>query len=524
MARNPSKASEATINSPANPFPASPPWPPLESPNRPSTPLPDDWELNHSKRVDDMVQKLYKRSKRSLPQFPPHLEAFTCISPLSPSLSPPSPNLTPTPLITSVVSNNPQTASSQSVQLPNVFLCPTWSTISTRDNSLGLRETRSVSNLPRISSIRVSTLSPKTNFNATAKADDPAEVVSEKGQKETMYGARSIRADDSKASLRLADAIKSAQQYVKQHQQKKSLHFLSVQTVPQSAMQKSAPPDSSRQQRDLQTNQRFRFGTPSTSIPTFHSSTFNPQKLPSSGPFRVSKSSADVARLSSSPYATSTRCRPWSPPNSPPSTQNLKLDMANPTRLRKGKSTSSLISSGSIVYEAAPGTGRSEYQRHLKLRTPITPRQTPDWVAEPSFQLNNIPSNRPLFHASFANSNRTSPIIPEPPHLTGTNQASSSTSMSQRSTEPTSIPITSSSTPVIIRVHSDNLTSDDPPRINNVLKSPVILQLPSSVKPKTSHTSLSTAAIQKNGNPIRKKISTAINKAKSHCLNHLKRP
>lgn len=543
LARNPSEASEATANNPVNPLPASPPWPPLESPvgpacyfhiirrsadiicqDRSSASIPDDWELTHSKRVDDMMKKLYERSNRSLPQFPPHLEAFTCISPLS-SLSPSSnhSNFTPTPLIPSTVPSNPQTASSQSLSLPSVFLSPTWSTITTRDNSQGLRETRSAPNLPVISSMRVSTPSSKTNFNTTARAGEPAKLVSEKGQ-DTMSDVRSRRGDDSKTLRRLADVIESAQRYVKRHEQKKPLHFLSVRTVPQIAVQKPAPSDSSRQPRDFQTNQRFHFCTPSIPIPTFHSSTFNPQKLPSSGPFRVSKSSSDVARLNSSPYVASTRSRPWSPPNSPPSNQNLKLDMTSPTRLRTGKSTSSFIRSGPIVHEP-PGTGRSEYQSPLKLRTPIIPRQTPDWAPEPFLRLRHTPSNLPLSHASFANSHRTPPIILEPPYLTGTNQAFPSTFMPQHTIEPTSIPITtSSSTTVIIKVLSDNLTAADAPRANDALQSPVILRKASPVEPKTSRTSLSTAAVQKSRNPIRKKVSTAFNKAKSHYSKLLKKP
>ncbi|KIR63884.1 hypothetical protein I314_02665 [Cryptococcus bacillisporus CA1873] len=408
---------DTTSNS-VNPHPAPPLWPPLESSDRGLTPIPDDWELTHSKSVDDMVKNLYEGSIRNLPRFPPHLDAFTCALPPSSFYSPTSshPNSTANPLVTSAVSNNHQAAPLQSLLIPSVFLSPNW-----------------------------------------------------------------------------------------------------AQTAPQITVQRPATLDASRQQMNLQTNQRFNFDTPSSPMPTLHSSSFDPQKFASLGPFRVSKSSSDIVGLGSSSYATSIQNRSRSSVDSPASIQNLKLDMRSPIPLlRKGKSTSSIIRSSPIVHET-PETERSEYQSPLKLRIPVSPRPTPNRAPESPFRLSDIPSNLQPPHARLASSLQTPPIIAELPHLIATNQGPRFTPIPRHTTGSTSIPIiTSSFTHVTTQTSSDDLTTADIPVADNAIKFPVLLKKPLPLKRKTSHTSLSTAAIQKGGNAIRKKVSTTFSKAKSH--------
>ncbi|KAL0247908.1 hypothetical protein I308_103986 [Cryptococcus tetragattii IND107] len=394
--------------------------------DRASTPIPDGWELIHSKSVDDMVKNLYEGSIRNPPRFPPHLDAFTCASPPSSFYSPTSshPNSTANPLVISAVSNNHQAAPHQSLLIPSMFLSSNW-----------------------------------------------------------------------------------------------------VQTVPQITVQRPATLDASRQQMNLQTNQRSHFDTPSSPMPTLHSSSFDPQNFASFGSFRVSKSSSDIVGPSSSSYATSTQNRSRSSVNSPASTQNSKLDIRSPIPLlRKGKSTSSIIRSAPIVQET-PETERSEHQSPLKLRIPVSPGPTPNRAPKSPSRLSDIPSNLQPSHARLASALRTPPIIAELPHLIGTNQDPPFTPIPRQTTGSTSIPIiTSSFIHVTTQTSSDDLTTADITVADNVIKFPVILKKPLPLKRKTSHTSLSTAAIQKDGNAIRKKVSTAFSKAKSHCSNLLKRP
>lgn len=432
-----------TVSNSVNPHSASPLWPPLEScvsspchfhqiltdisyQDRASTPIPDGWELIHSKSVDDMVKNLYEGSIRNPPRFPPHLDAFTCASPPSSFYSPTSshPNSTANPLVISTVSNNHQAASHQSLLIPSMFLSSNW-----------------------------------------------------------------------------------------------------VQTVPQITVQRPATLDASRQQMNLQTNQRSHFDTPSSPMPTLHSSSFDPQYFASFGSFRVSKSSSDIVGPSSSSYATSTQNRSRSSVNSPASTQNSKLDIRSPIPLlRKGKSTSSIIRSAPIVQET-PETERSEHQSPLKLRIPVSPGPTPNRAPKSPSRLSDIPSNLQPSHARLASALQTPPIIAELPHLIGTNQDPPFTPIPRQTTGSTSIPIiTSSFIHVTTQTSSDDLTTADITVADNVIKFPVILKKPLPLKRKTSHTSLSTAAIQKDGNAIRKKVSTAFSKAKSHCSNLLKRP
>ncbi|KIR28495.1 hypothetical protein I309_02419 [Cryptococcus deuterogattii LA55] len=424
--RNSNETRGDTTSNSVNPHSASPLWPPLESSDRALTPIPDGWELTHSKSVDDMMKNLYEGSIRNPPRFPPHLDAFACASPPSSFYSPTSshPNSTANPLLTSAVSNNHQAAPLQSLLIPSVFLSPNW-----------------------------------------------------------------------------------------------------VQTVPQITVQRPATLDASRQQMNLQTNQRFLFETPSSPMPTLHSSSFDPQKFASLGPFRVSKSSSDIVGLSSCSYATFTQNCSRSSVNSPASTQNLKLDMRCPIPLlRKGKSTSSIIRSAPIVHET-PETGRSVYQSPLKLRIPISRGPTPNRARESPFRLSDIPSNLQPPHARLASSLQTPPIIAELPHLIATNQGPPFTPIPRHTTGSTSIPnVTSSFTPLTTQTPSGDLTTADIPFADNPITFPVILKKPLPLKRKTSHTSLSTAAIQKDGNAIRKKVSTAFSKAKSHCSNLLKRP
>ncbi|KAE8543717.1 hypothetical protein D1P53_000433 [Cryptococcus gattii VGV] len=412
---------DTTSNS-VYPHSTSPLWTPLESSDRALTPIPDGWELTHSKSVDDMVKNLYEGSIRNPPRFPPHLDAFTCASPPSSFYSPTSshPNYTANPLVTSA--NNHQAAPVQSLLTPSVFLSPNW-----------------------------------------------------------------------------------------------------VQTVPQVTVQRPATLDASRQQMDLQKNQRFHFDTPSSPMPTLRSSSSDPQKFASFGPFRVSKSSSDIVGPSSSSYATSTQNRSRSSVNSPASTQNLKLDMRSPIPLlRKGKSTSSIIRSAPIVHET-PEAERSEYQSPLKLRIPISPGPTRNRAPESPFRLSDIPSNLQPPHARLASSLQTPSFIAELPHLIATNQGPPFTPIPRHTTG--SIPIiTSSFTQFTTQTSSDDLITADIPVADNPITFPVILKKPLPLKRKTSHTSLSTAAIQKDGNAIRKKVSTAFSKAKSHCSNLLKRP